>query len=418
MAKLVINGAKKLHGEIDIQGAKNSVLPILAATLLCEDVSLIQNCPSLTDVESAVEILEECGCGVKRENDKITVDSSNAAGYKISEDLMRKMRSSIMFLGPLIARFQKAVINYPGGCELGPRPIDLHISSLKKLGVRFREEHGFLYCDVPEKLRGEKITLSFPSVGATENIMLCAALCEGATTIINPAKEPEIIDLQNMLNRMGANIRGAGSSIIVIEGVKKLKGVHYKVMPDRIVAATYLCAIAASGGNGRINKVRAKDMLSVLDTLEQSGCRVAADKDKIYINAKNSLSGIDSIRTMPYPGFPTDAQPIFVAMLAKAESPSVFIETIFENRYSYISELLRFGAKIRVEGRVCIIENVNRLMGANVRAADLRGGAALVVAGLSSEGETHIENIHYIDRGYENIEKNIRKLSGDIIRTD
>ncbi len=416
MSKLLIRGARQLRGGIQIHGAKNSTLPLMAATLICGGECVLHNCPQLSDVDTAIKILRHLGCRVARSEDTVTVDPLSASNFDIPDHLMREMRSSIIFLAAIVTRMAKAVLSFPGGCELGPRPIDLHLSSLRKMGVIIDEDHGCLNCTAPERLKGTAINLSFPSVGATENIIIAAVLAEGETVINNAACEPEIIDLADFLNACGARVQGAGNSTVVIEGVKKLSGCEHRVIPDRIAAATFLTAAAATGSTLTIENVIPEHIAPVLPILEESGCSLDIGKDRIRIAAPERLGRIRNIRTMPYPGFPTDAQAPVMAMTCVADGTSVFVENIFESRYKHVGELLRLGANIKVEGRVAIVEGVKQLSGAAVEATDLRGGAAMVVAGLAAQGVTEITGLHHLDRGYENIEKNLALLGADIQR--
>lgn len=412
MSKLKVEGGVPLCGVVEIQGAKNSILPIMAATLVADGECVIEGCPDIKDTHTAIEILQALGASVTKHNEYITIDASSADRYEIPDDLMRKMRSSIMFLGAILTRNRRALASFPGGCELGQRPIDLHLSALRKLGVTIDEEYGVLDCR-HEGMTGCEITLSFPSVGATENVMLAAVKADGLTVLNNPAKEPEIEDLQNFLNRMGARISGAGSNRIVIQGVKKLNGVTYRTIPDRIVAATYMCAVAATRGNALLKNVNPQHLSAVTSLLSDAGCRIRSFEDTISLEC-DSLHAVKALRTMPYPGFPTDAQAPFMAMMTKAVGTSVFVETIFENRYKHTGELVRMGARITTEGRVAVVDGVKKLYGAPVEAFDLRGGAALVVAGLAAEGETLISHAEHIYRGYENIIGCVRDLGGRI----
>ena len=416
MSKILINGGKKLNGAVRLQGAKNSVLPILAATVLIRGESVIHNCPSLSDVEAALKILSHLGAEVTRQNDSIVVNSSNLSGFTIPDELMREMRSSIVFLGAIAARMQKAVLSSPGGCELGPRPIDLHLESLSELGLNITEEGGKLNCSAESGLKGSNIHLSFPSVGATENIILAAVTAMGTTVIHGAAREPEISDLADFLNRAGANVQGAGSDTIVISGVIKLHPTEHTVIPDRIEAATYLAATAATGGKITLLGAIPAHITPVMKALETSGCEIRVNNREVSLIAPVSLKRVPVIRTLPHPGFPTDAGSPLMAMLTVAEGSSMFVETIFENRFRIVDELKRFGAKIYTNGRVAVIEGVKKLTGATVECTDLRGGAALVIAALVAQGETQIDKIFHLDRGYERLTENLTGLGALIER--
>ena len=416
MSRLIVEGGRKIEGEIRMQGAKNSALPILAATLLCEGRSILHNCPRLSDVDAAVQILEYLGCQVKRAGDTLTVLPDTVCRSDIPDDLMREMRSSIVFLGAIIARCQKAAISYPGGCELGPRPIDLHLQALRKLGTDIVEEQGFLDCVSHGRLKGAKIVLSFPSVGATENIMLAAVTAKGTTEIINAAREPEIVDLAAFLSKCGAKIKGAGEGTIEITGVETLKGSEHNVIPDRIVAATYLSCAAITGGRLSLMECCPDHLKAVLPLFEESGCQLEYGEDYISIERSASLNPLRLVRTMPYPGFPTDAQAPVMALSTLAGGTTIFVENIFENRYKHAYELMRMGADIKIEGRVAVVEGVSSLHGAQVCATDLRGGAALMTAALAAQGETVITGIHHIDRGYETIEKVLTSVGARVKR--
>lgn len=416
MAKIYINGGRRLSGELTIHGAKNSALPILAATLLCSGESVLHNCPRLSDVDVSVKILNSLGCDCRRDGNTVIVNAQNVSGNEIPDNLMREMRSSIVFLGAIIGRTKSALVSSPGGCELGPRPIDIHISSLELLGVQITEDHGYLECSVDKNLVGSEINLSFPSVGATENIILAAALAEGTTVIHNAAREPEISDLADFLNSAGAKIYGAGSDKIVINGVNRLHGAEHTVIPDRIVAATYISAAAVTNGDILLKNIMPSHQVALLNVFRQSGCEISPYSNCLRIRSLARPKRIPTIRTMVYPGFPTDAGPPVMAMMCVAKGTTVFVENIFQNRFKYIDELKRLGANIKTQGNVAVIEGVLRLSGAATECTDLRGGAALVVAGLAAEGTTEIDKIFHIDRGYESIEENLRALGAEIKR--
>ncbi len=408
----LITGGKKLEGEITASGSKNASLPIIAASILSGKITTLYNVPNIHDTKITLEILKVLGCKIIRKNGKIIIDSSNISKTEIPNDLMHKLRSSIILVGALIGRFKRAVFSYPGGCDIGIRPIDLHIKALKKLGIDIEENNNHIICKC-DKVVGSEIHLDFPSVGATENIMLAAVLANGDTVINNAAMEPEIIDLQNFLNRMGAKITGAGTNVIKIIGVKDLKNTSYNIMPDRIEIGTLLCMTAATGGNIIISNVRCEDIKAVISKLEETGAKINQEKNKIEIDSKNRLKSID-IKTLPYPGFPTDMQSVFGAMLVTAKGTSIVVENIFENRYKYLNELKKMGAKISQEGKVAIIKGVKKIHGANLSATDLRGGAAMCLAALTANGESTINNIEYILRGYENLDKKLRSLGAKI----
>lgn len=416
MEKLIIEGGERLKGEVDVQGAKNSSLPILAATLLYGGETVLKNCPDLSDVDAAIKILKYLGCTVSRQGTTVTINSDIIHKSEIPQELMHEMRSSIVFLGAVISRMSSAKMSFPGGCELGPRPIDLHISSLKMLGIDITEEFGGLCCEAKNGIHGTKINLSFPSVGATENIMLASVMAKGETTIVNAAQEPEIVDLANYLISRGARIKDAGKSTVVIEGVSQLHSTEYTVMSDRIVATTFLCAAAITGGEVTLNRVNTDDIDSVLPILKQVGCKLTLGDEKITIVGPSIIRPVKSIRTMPYPGFPTDAQAPIMALLTLSSGTSMFIENIFESRYKHACELIRMGADIKVEGRVAVVQGVRRLYGASVESTDLRGGAALCVAALAAEGCTKISAISHIDRGYEAIEVALSNMGAKIKR--
>ncbi len=417
MQKLVIQGGRCLEGEIAVQGAKNSALPIAAASLLCDGESRLENCPKLSDVYAACRILTNLGCRCEMQENTVSVDASSMNASEIPEQFMREMRSSIIFLGAVLGRMGKCTLGYPGGCELGPRPINLHLQALQRMGVKIREENGILQCATPNGLHGAKIHLQFPSVGATENILLAAVTAKGETIVSNAAREPEIVDLAGYLKACGACINGEGTGTIIIQGVKRLKGCTYRIMPDRIVAATWLAAAAATDGEICLRNVRSSDMISILDVFEEMNCHVSAAEHRIYFHAGRPLKAVRLLKTMPYPGFPTDAQAIMMAALCRAVGTTLVEETIFENRFRHVDALVRMGADIQVAGRVAAIHGVRSLHGAVVEATDLRGGAAMLVAGLSAAGETVIHDVYHIDRGYDSPEQVLKNIGAEIIRT-
>ena len=417
MSKFVVEGANKLSGEVLVHGAKNSALPILAATILCGAECVIHNCPNLSDVDASTRILRYLGCSVIREGKTLVINTKNMFKHDIPDLLMREMRSSIVFLGAIVSKMGRARLSFPGGCELGPRPIDLHLKSLREMGLIINEYHGMLDCVVPNRLKGAKIALSFPSVGATENIMLAAVKAKGTTVITNAAREPEICDLADYLNKSGARIYGAGEGTITIEGVDKLEGIEHTVIPDRIAAATFMSAAAITGSDLLIKQVNLSHLSSIIPMLEETGCIIKFDNNQIKIMSPERLRPIKIVRTMPYPGFPTDAQAPLMAVTTLSKGTSVFVENIFENRYKHVDELVRMGANIKVEGRVAVVEGTNSLYGTTVQANDLRGGAALIVAALAAEGVTQVTNIGHIDRGYEEIENVLSSIGASIKRT-
>lgn len=414
MAEYIINGCRRLNGCIEIQGAKNSALPILAASILCRDEVIIHNCPQLTDVDTAIKILRYLGCIVYRDGNTVVIDSNGIYRCDIPSELMREMRSSIIFLGAMLGRMKQAQLSPPGGCELGPRPIDLHLSAFAQMGMSYSDTHGKLDCDAGKGLNSADITLSFPSVGATENIILGAVCAKGITTITNAAREPEICDLADFLNSCGARIKGAGESTIYIEGVKALGSAQHCIIPDRIVAATYMACTAVCGGKLFLKSAITSHLGAINSVLEQSGCLLDCTPQGIYISSDKRLKKVRLIRTMPYPGFPTDAQAPIMAMCCFAQGTSVFVENVFESRYKHVSELCRMGAGIYVHDKVAVVEGNQNITGATVEARDLRGGASLVVAGLGAEGTTTIQGINHIDRGYEDLEVCLSNVGADI----
>lgn len=419
MSKYIVTGGNSLCGKIKIQGAKNAALPILAASLLCDEKCEIHNCPDISDVKVTVEILNYLGCRATFENGTVSVNPTYTDKSDIPENLMRKMRSSVVFMGAILGKMKTAKCSYPGGCEIGSRPIDLHLKAFREMGVKVEEDGGFINC-CADKFQPAKIMLTIPSVGATENIMLLACKSEGRTVIVNAAREPEIVDLQNFLNAMGAKISGAGKSSIEIEGVKKLHGVNYSVIPDRIAAATAMFALLSAGGSAEITHINTDHVDSIISVVRECGAKVECKgKSALKVQCTKRIKSPESlIQTMPYPGFPTDAQSQLMASLATADGTGVIKETIFENRFNVASELMKMGADITVLDCSAVIRGVKRLHGAPVAAPDLRGGAALVVAALGAEGITEIDNTNYIDRGYENLEKTFCTLGADIKRCE
>ena len=413
MSYLMIGGGRPLHGRIAVQCAKNSVLPVLAAALLAGDACRIAACPRLSDVETAVEILRHLGCTAQWDGGDLLVDTTHISRCDIPEELMRKMRSSVIFLGAILSRCGQAELSYPGGCELGPRPIDLHLTALRTLGAEINEIGGSLLCRA-NRLRGADIVLTLPSVGATENAILAACGAEGTTVIANAAREPEIADLQDFLQKLGVEIHGAGTSAITVQGKGTLHGCTHRCIGDRIAASTYLCAAAAAGGQVTLSGIDYRHLATVTTALHQAGCRLQCDDDTITLESSGRLRAIAPVRTSPYPGFPTDAQPLLMAALLRSEGATMFVENMFESRYRHVPELLRMGAEIRLEGRVAVVCGVTDLHGAAVRSADLRGGAALVIAGLQAQGVTQIHNIHHIQRGYQDIAGNLAALGAEV----
>lgn len=401
-----------MNGEVNISGSKNASLPIIAGSILNSDITKLYNVPKIRDTQITLDILKILGCKIKRNSGKIEINSKYINKTEIPEYLMRQMRSTVILAGAILGRFKKVTFSYPGGCEIGARPIDLHLAAFKKMGIQVEENAGFIECSC-DKIVGADINLDFPSVGATENIILASVLAEGTTTINNAAMEPEIVDLANFLNGMGAKVQGAGTNIIKIIGVKKLKTTSYKIMPDRIEAGTFLCAIAITGGKAKITNVIPEHITPVIHKLQETGCDIDVQKNYVIIDAPKKLKATE-IKTMPYPGFPTDLQQIFGSILTVAKGTSVIVENIFENRFKYISELTRMGAKATVEGRTAIITGKRKLFGTNVQGNDLRGGAGLIIAGLAAKGITQVDNIDYVLRGYENLDKKLNMLGANI----
>ena len=413
MGSITIEGGHRLGGDVTVQGAKNSVLPILAATLLCGGECRIRRCPHLSDVDAAADILRYLGCKVDWSDGDLLVDSRVLARCDIPQTLMRRMRSSVIFLGAILARCGWAELSYPGGCELGPRPIDLHLAALRTLGASIEERGGKLYCQA-RHLTGGQIVLAIPSVGATENAMLAACGAEGVTVITNAAREPEIVDLQDFLCACGAEVRGAGGSVITVEGKRPLHGCSHRVIADRIVAATYLCAGAAAGGDILLRQADCRHLATVTTALQQAGCRIDCGEEGIRLRSEGRLQAVTPVRTAPYPGFPTDCQAILMAALLRSRGTTVFVENIFESRYRHVAELQRMGADIRVEGRVAVVCGVERLHGADVLSADLRGGAALALAALAARGSSRLGGVEFVRRGYADLDRLLAGLGAQI----
>ena len=419
MEKLIVKGGNRLVGAVKTSGAKNAVLPIIAASILGTTPSHLDEVPMLEDVHTISEVLKCLGLSVECSPEKnvLDIDSTSITSYEAPYELVRTMRASFLVMGPLLARIGKARISMPGGCAIGARPIDIHLKGFEALGVKIEQGHGYIEASAPEGLKGTSIYFDFPSVGATENIMMAASLAEGTTILENAAEEPEIVDLANYLNKMGAKIRGAGTDTIRIEGVEKLHGADYTIIPDRIEAGTYMIAAAMTGGDIVVENVLPEHQKPLIAKLREAGAVVEEDIDKVRVIGKNPLKAV-SIKTLPYPGFPTDMQAQMMAMMVIAEGRSKVTETVFENRFMHVVELNRMGAQISTEGRSAVIDGPCKLTGCDVRATDLRAGAAMILAGLVAEGTTRIGDLHHIDRGYENIVAKLKNLGADIERID
>lgn len=414
MDRYVITGKQRLEGKIRTSGAKNASLPLLAATLLVSGRSNLLEIPHLVDIEHMIEVLEYLGAEIKLENGGLIVDSSELKRWEVDENLMRQMRASNLILGPMLARNGRVRISRPGGCAIGSRPMDQHIKGLQEMGVKIKEKHGYIEAWADE-LRGADVYLDVPSVGATENVMMAAVLAKGTTLIHNAAREPEIVDLQNFLTKMGAKVRGAGMDILRIDGVSQLKPTEHTVIPDRIEAGTHMVAAVMTRGDIEIGNVIPEHLEPVVAKLRQMGAEVQIGDDTVRVRASGRIKGVDC-KTMSYPGFPTDMQPQFMALLAMAEGTSVITETIFENRFQHVDELRRMGAQITIEGRTAVIRGVEGLDGAFVEATDLRAGAALFLAALAAEEATVLEKVGHIDRGYENLVGKYRQLGAKLTR--
>ena len=415
MDKYVIDGGRRLFGAVALQSAKNSVLPLLAASILTEKRVVIRDTPQISDVLCMAQILRELGADVRFSGGNTIIESADATSHEISSVLTGELRSSVFMLGSLLTRFHRALIAYPGGCDIGLRPIDLHLNALKQLGVGISERNGCIFCEC-EKLRGAEILLDFPSVGATENIMLAAVKAEGRTVLAGAAKEPEIVDLQNFLNAMGAKVAGAGSDVIEIEGVQELGSVTYKPMKDRIEAGTFLIACAVCGGEVETSGLKGENLRLLLHKLRENGCKIHTKNDKIRIESSGRLRCNRRIETMPFPGFPTDLQAQATALNAGADGGALIVENLFETRFKYVPELQKMGADIQVKGRNAFVRGVRKLHGASVVAGDLRGGAALVIAALGAEGRTEVLDLSHIDRGYADFRGKLKSLGAEIRR--
>ena len=418
--RYVVAGGRRLVGQVEVSGAKNAALPILAAALLTAGESVIHNAPVIRDVAVMVEILRKLGARVEEgpvgtHGRTLRIRADGLNGLEVGADFTREMRSSIFLMGPLLARVGKVRISYPGGCAIGPRPIDFHLRGLELLGARIEERFGFIEASVPRRLRGTEIYLDFPSVGATENLMMAAVLAEGTTVIRNAAREPEIVDLQDFLNKLGAKVRGAGFDVIRIDGVERLGSAEHTVIPDRIEASSFLAAGAITGGEVTVRGVIPEHLDAVTAKLREMGAVVRESADAVTIAGPGRLRATH-LKTLPYPGFPTDMQPQMMALMAVADGTSIITETIFENRFKVADELRRLGANIKTEGRTAVVQGVRSLSGATVVCPALREGMALILAGLVAEGETEIEDIYHIDRGYQNLQEKLSQLGAAIKR--
>lgn len=416
MEKIIVKKSKPLTGAVDISGAKNAALPVLAATLLCEEECVIKNVPKLTDVDVMHKLLVSLGASVKQDENTFTVCAKKIKKSVAPYELVSKMRASFLVMGPLLSRTGNVSISLPGGCPIGVRPVDLHLKGFSILGAEIKNSHGFISASA-KKLTGDRIYLDFPSVGATENIIMAAVLAEGVTTIENCAGEPEIIDLINFLNKMGASITYSGSKCIKIKGVKELHGCEYSIIPDRIEAGTFMLAAAITKGDITVNNIISEHLKPVTAKLREMGAQINEKRSSIRVTVDSKLKNTD-VKTLPFPGFPTDMQAQMVALMSLCGGTSVVVETVFENRFLYVSELNRMGANIKIDGRSAIIEGVGHMTGAKVNATDLRAGAALILAGLSARGDTEIGEIGYIDRGYCDLVEKLCSLGADISRCE
>lgn len=418
MEKLVIHGGKPLQGTVRVSGAKNAVLPIIVASMLGTTQSTLTEIPKLADVHTVCDVIASLGVHIEHpERDTLVIDAHELTSTTAPYDLVRRMRASFLVMGPLLARKGRAQISLPGGCSIGARPIDLHLKAFEAMGAVINLENGDIEATAPNGLKGAQIYLDFPSVGATENILMAASMADGKTVLENAAEEPEIVDLATYLNSMGANIRGAGTNVIRIEGVKELHGANHTVIPDRIEAGTFMVGAAMTQGNVFVENAISEHLKPLISKLKEVGAEVQEEIDGIRVIGHEPLRPAD-IKTLPYPGFPTDMQAQFMALTTICQGTSVVTETVFENRFMHVDEFKRMGAKIRIEGRSAIVEGVPRLKGASVNATDLRAGAALVLAGLVAEGETEVGYLYHIDRGYDNLVLKLQRLGADIVRVN
>lgn len=416
MTKINIVGGRRLKGSVKISSAKNSVLPIIAASLLCPEECNLEEIPLLEDVYCICDVLNSVGVETNIKENMLSIKPGNLKGFEPPYELVRKMRASFLVMGPLLSRMGRVKISLPGGCNIGTRPIDLHLKGLNALGANITLGHGYVEATV-NKLKGAKIYLDFPSVGATENIMMASVLADGETVIENSAEEPEIVDLANFLNSMGANIIGAGTDTIKVLGVKNLKGTTHSVIPDRIEAGTYMIAGAITGGDITIENVIIEHVKSIIAKLTEAGVKICEDQNVVRVVSEGPVQAID-VKTLPYPGFPTDLQAPIMALMCMAKGTSIITETVFENRFMHVSELKRMGANIKIDARSAVIEGTEKLTGASVKATDLRAGAALILAGLCAEGKTEVNDVYHVDRGYVDIEGKLKKLGAQIERVE
>ncbi|MCM1324872.1 MAG: UDP-N-acetylglucosamine 1-carboxyvinyltransferase [Acetobacter sp.] len=417
MERFYIYGGRQLYGEIRVESAKNVLLPIIAASVMVDGVTVLKNVPAYTDICAMNEILEDLGAGVNFDNETLEIDTHVLQRHDFTVEQAAKMRSSIFLLGPLLARCKVAKVAYPGGCNIGLRPIDIHIAGLRQMGAKIVEKNGYIYAD-GSKMRGCDIILDFPSVGATENLMMAAVLTKGRTRIFNPAKEPEVVDLQDFLNKCGAKIVGAGCNMIEIEGVKRLKGVKYQAIPDRIITGTHLIAAAMCGGDVTLKNVIPQHNQAIISKLAKTACQIECKNDKIRIKSRGRLKTFGEVETAVYPGLPTDLQPQVMALQTISDGTCIVVENLFEARFKHVAELIRLGADIKFKGSVCVVNGKEKLYGADLFACDLRGGAGLVLAGLVADGYTRVHGVEFIDRGYYKLEETLTGLGADIVREE